>query len=62
MISGKWQNVTQKAVRWTCGACGRGGPDNIQPELLEYAEQPVAQTLQDDCCHHAEFYWKQQYA
>jgi len=24
MISGKWQKVMQKAVRWPCGVCGRG--------------------------------------
>jgi len=24
MISGEWQKVTQKAVRWPCGVCGRG--------------------------------------
>jgi len=24
MISGEWQTVTQKAVRWPCGVCGRG--------------------------------------
>jgi len=24
MISGEWQNVKQKAVRWPCGVCGRG--------------------------------------
>jgi len=23
MISGEWQKVTQKAVRWLCGVCGR---------------------------------------
>jgi len=23
MISGEWQKVTQKAVRWPCGVCGR---------------------------------------
>jgi len=31
MISGKWQKVTQKAVRWPCGVCGRGvGNNSIQ--------------------------------
>jgi len=31
MISGEWQKVTQKAVRWTCGVCGRGvGNNSIQ--------------------------------
>jgi len=31
MISGEWQNVTQKAVRWPCGVCGRGvGNNSIQ--------------------------------
>jgi len=24
MISGERQKVTQKAVRWPCGVCGRG--------------------------------------
>jgi len=24
MIRGEWQKVTQKAVRWPCGVCGRG--------------------------------------
>jgi len=28
MISGAWQKVTQKAVRWPCGVCGRGAGDN----------------------------------
>jgi len=23
MISGEWQKVTQKGVRWPCGVCGR---------------------------------------
>jgi len=31
MISGKWQKVMQKAVRWPCGVCGRGvGNNSIQ--------------------------------
>ena len=31
MISGKWQKVIQKAVRWPCGVCGRGvGSNSIQ--------------------------------
>ena len=31
MISGEWQKVTQKAVRWLCGVCGRGvGNNSIQ--------------------------------
>jgi len=31
MISGEWQKVTQKAIRWPCGVCGRGvGNDSIQ--------------------------------
>jgi len=31
MISGKWQKVTQKAVRWPCGVCGRSiGNNSIQ--------------------------------
>jgi len=28
MISGEWQKVTQKAVRWLCGVCGRGIGNN----------------------------------
>jgi len=31
MISGEWQKVTQNAVRWPCGVCGRGvGNNSIQ--------------------------------
>ena len=31
LISGERQKVTQKAVRWPCGACGRGvGNNSIQ--------------------------------
>jgi len=30
MISGEWQKVTQKAVRWPCGVCGRGGNANLE--------------------------------
>jgi len=31
MISGEWQKVTQKAVKWPCGVCGRGvGNNSIQ--------------------------------
>jgi len=31
MISGEWQKVTQKAVRWPCGVCGIGiGNNSIQ--------------------------------
>jgi len=31
MISEEWQKVTQKAVRWPCGVCGRGvGNNSIQ--------------------------------
>ena len=31
MISGERQKVTQKAVRWPCGVCGRGlGNNSIQ--------------------------------
>jgi len=31
MISGEWQKVTQKAVRWPCGVFGRGvGNNSIQ--------------------------------
>jgi len=28
MISGEWQKVMQKAVRWPCGVCGRGIHNN----------------------------------
>jgi len=28
MISGEWQKVTQKAVIWPCGVCGRGIDNN----------------------------------
>jgi len=28
MISEKWQKVTQKVVKWPCGACGRGNGNN----------------------------------
>jgi len=28
MISGEWYKVTQKAVRWLCGVCGRGVGNN----------------------------------
>jgi len=28
MISEEWQKVTQKAVRWPCGDCGRGVGNN----------------------------------
>ena len=28
LISGEWQKVTQKAVRWPCGVCGRGVRNN----------------------------------
>jgi len=31
MIRGEWQKVTQKAIRWPCGVCGRGiGNNSIQ--------------------------------
>jgi len=31
MISGEWQKVTPKAVRWPCDVCGRGvGNNSIQ--------------------------------
>jgi len=31
IISGEWQKVMQKAVRWPCGVCGRGvGNNSIQ--------------------------------
>jgi len=28
MISGEWQKVMQKTVRWLCGVCGRGVDNN----------------------------------
>jgi len=28
MISGEWQKVMRKAVRWPCGVCGRGVDNN----------------------------------
>ena len=28
MISGEWQKVAQKAVRWPCGVCNRGVGNN----------------------------------
>jgi len=28
MISGKWQKVTKKGVRWPYGVCGRNGGNN----------------------------------
>jgi len=28
MISGEWQQVTQKAIRWPCGVCGSGVHNN----------------------------------
>jgi len=28
MISGEWQKVTQKVVRWQCDVCGRGIRNN----------------------------------
>jgi len=36
VISGEWQKVTQKAVRWPCGVCGRDvGNNSIQcPSFL----------------------------
>jgi len=31
MISGEWQKIAQKAVRWPCRVCGRGvGNNSIQ--------------------------------
>ena len=29
MISGEWQKVMQKAVRWPCGVCGRDVSNNL---------------------------------
>ena len=35
MISREWQKITQKAVRWPCGVCGRGiGNNSIQRTRL----------------------------
>jgi len=35
MINGERQEVTQKAVRWPCGVCGRGvGNNSIQCTIL----------------------------
>ena len=35
MISGERQKVTQKAVRWPCGVCGRGvGNNSIRYSVL----------------------------
>ena len=31
MISGEWQKVMQKAVKWSCGICGRGIGNNSIP-------------------------------
>jgi len=28
MISGEWQKVMQKAVKWPCGVCGKGAGNN----------------------------------
>jgi len=28
MISGEWQKIMEKAVRWPCGVCDRGGGNN----------------------------------
>jgi len=33
MSSGERQKVMQKAVRWPCGVCGRGG--NVNLELVD---------------------------
>jgi len=31
LISGEWQQVKQKALRWPCGVCGRGiGNNSVQ--------------------------------
>jgi len=30
IISGEWQTVTQKAVRWPCGVRGRGSNSSVQ--------------------------------
>jgi len=30
MSSGERQKVMQKAVRWPCGVCGRGGNANLE--------------------------------
>jgi len=30
MITGEWQKVMQKAVRWPCGVCARGVGNSVQ--------------------------------
>ena len=30
MVSGEWQKIMQKALRWPCCACGRGNGNSIQ--------------------------------
>jgi len=34
MIKGEQQKVTQKAVRWPCGVCGRGVGNNPNSVLV----------------------------
>jgi len=35
IISGEWQKVMQKAVRWPCDVCGRGvGNNSIQCTVI----------------------------
>jgi len=42
MISGKWQKVMQKAVRWPCGVYGRGiGNNSIQCSLRSSCQKWV---------------------
>jgi len=40
MISWEWQKVTQKAVRWPCGVCGRDVRNN-SIHLLEVGTQEM---------------------
>jgi len=42
MISGEWQKVTQKAVRWPCGVCGGGvGNNSIQCSSCQKCTQEM---------------------
>jgi len=35
MISGEWQKVMQKAVRWPCGVCAKGVGNNSKVSTQE---------------------------
>jgi len=42
MISGEWQKLTQKAVRWPCGVSGRGiGNNSMQCTMSEVGMQKM---------------------